>query len=671
MVGGLLPAIALLAAAGPVDPGPTVREIVELADMSSIAVSPDGQRLAFRIEHASVAVNDFELGWYIVPTDGSAPPRRIADAGEGERRDGELATEPPVWSADGRSILFRKIANGEIQIWRAAVDGSASEALTHDDANVRRFALEPDSGIIIYSVGATRAAVSEAEGHEYDEGVLIDARVDPARQLHRGARIEGRGASDRFSGRWFTFGHLLAGAPLTYRALDLGTGASRDAAGSEAARITDAPSSSDITNTYPVTAETRSGDRRGNAFVTADDFVSRLSIRRPGGRSIDCERPQCRQRIGKIAWQGTRDGVVFVTTDHAAGQTLRLWSPGSGQVRRIAGGTGRWNGGRDEAGCAVDAAALYCVAADADNPPRLVRIALSTGKITTLADPNRSLRQSGFLRSEPMEWVGASGQRFTGQLMVPSGERRALPLFVTYYLCDGYLRGGVGDEFPLRQLAASGMAVLCINRVPMRAGLGDQVEQYRIGQEGVSEAVRLLARRGIVDPARVGMGGVSFGGETTMWIAQHSSILSAISIGNTLLSPTYYWFNALPGNPMPPILNQVWGIGAPDDDPERWKQLSPTLSTDTIHAPLLMQLPEREFRFNVELAARLAQAGKPVELWAFPEETHLKYQPRHKAAVYERNLDWFRFWLQDYVDPDPTKAEQYRRWRGMKDARSP
>ena len=66
----------------------------------------------------------------------------------------------------------------------------------------------------------------------------------------------------------------------------------------------------------------------------------------------------------------------------------------------------------------------------------------------------------------------------------------------------------------------------------------------------------------------------------------------------------------------------------------------------------------------------MAQEGKPVELWAFPEETHLKYQPRHKAAVYERNLDWFRFWLQDHVDPDPAKAAQYRRWEAMKAARS-
>lgn len=686
---GLLPAISLLVAgtvgegtadlgrddpvplaAGAVGAGPTIHEIIELADMSSIAVSPDGRRLAFRIERASVAANDFALGWYVVPTDGSALPRRIADAGEGERRDGELASEPPVWTRDGRAILFRKVADGEVQVWRAAADGSKSEALTRDAANVRRFALGPAPGTIVYAVGATRAAVEEAEQREYDEGVLIDAAVDPARPLYRGALIEGRKATDRLSGRWFSFGTLLAGAPSRFRTLDLATHEVREASAGEAELVADPAPPPGVGEARAVTAEAKSGDRRGDAFAVAEDAVSRLAVRRPDGTSIACDKPACRQRIGKIAWQGQRDGIVFVTADAAAGQTLHLWQPASGDIHRIGYPGGRWNGGRDERGCTITDTAAYCIAARANDPPRLVRLDLETGDMVTLADPNRSLVRPGTLRFAPMQWTGPSGQPFTGQLLLPSGKQRDLPLFVTYYYCDGYLRGGVGDEYPLRQFAAAGIAVLCINRVPASPGLGDQVEQYRIGEEGVAAAIDRLVGQGIVDRTRVGMGGVSFGGETTMWIAQNNDMLAAISIANTLLSPTYYWFNALPESPIPPVLKQVWGIGRPEDHRERWELLSPVFATERIGAPLLMQLPEREFRFNVELAARLAQEGKPVELWAFPEETHLKYQPRHKLGVYARNLDWFRFWLQDHVDPDPAKAGQYRRWQAMKAAHS-
>jgi hypothetical protein len=30
------------------------------------------------------------------------------------------------------------------------------------------------------------------------------------------------------------------------------------------------------------------------------------------------------------------------------------------------------------------------------------------------------------------------------------------------------------------------------------------------------------------------------------------------------------------------------------------------------------------------------------------------------------SVDWFRFWLQGYEDPDPAKAGQYKRWRELR-----
>jgi hypothetical protein len=45
---------------------------------------------------------------------------------------------------------------------------------------------------------------------------------------------------------------------------------------------------------------------------------------------------------------------------------------------------------------------------------------------------------------------------------------------------------------------------------------------------------------------------------------------------------------------------------------------------------------------------------------------HLKWQPAHRLAIYNRNLDWFRFWLQDIEDPDPAKAAQYAHWRVLR-----
>lgn len=672
MVRAAFVAATLLAATPATAQTPTIADMVELTDISSVAVSPDGRQVAFRMEKASIARNAYDLAWYVVRSDGSAPPRRIADAGEGDWRDGVLAPEPPVWTADSRAILYRAVAKGQVQVWRADAAGTGAQRLTDDAANVRGFAITPGGGAIVYAVGATRVAIDRAETREYDSGVLIDARVDPARQLYRGALIDGRLTSDRLSGRWFTFGDMLAGTPSAYRALDLSTGQLRDATKAEEGLIEPAAQPMDRVDGHSILSEARSGDARGTAYSLVDGPSTVVAIAPPEQpKPIYCRSPLCHQLIRGVAWQGGSGNILFAASDAATNQILYLWVPATGEVRRIAGGEGRLEGGRDgRRGCAIDAVAVYCIAASANSPPRLVRIGISSGTVTTLAAPNAGLDGDRQLRFEPLAWSDRSGHSFAGQLMRPSGSLAPAPLFVTYYLCDGYLRGGTGDEFPLRQLAASGIAVLCINRAATGAAPQDQVAQYQLAEAGVSAAITLLAERGVVDPHRVGMGGISFGGEAAMWIAQHSGDLAAVSVGNTLLSRTYYWLNAMPGREVPVMLKQVWGVDSPDVDRDRWKMLSPELAIEKIHAPLLMQLPEREFRYNVELAARLGQASKPVELWAFPDETHLKYQPRHKVAIYQRNLDWFRFWLQDYVDPDPAKAAQYQRWRAMAGAGS-
>jgi dipeptidyl aminopeptidase/acylaminoacyl peptidase len=116
----------------------------------------------------------------------------------------------------------------------------------------------------------------------------------------------------------------------------------------------------------------------------------------------------------------------------------------------------------------------------------------------------------------------------------------------------------------------------------------------------------------------------------------------------------------------------MWQLGAPEETPERWREISPVFQLDRIRAPILFQLPEQEFRMLLDYALPLLRRHQG-DLYVFPEEAHIKFQPRHKLAVYERNTEWFRFWLQGYEDPSPDKVGQYQAWRRMKSerARSP
>src|SRR6266850_542262 len=50
----------------------------------------------------------------------------------------------------------------------------------------------------------------------------------------------------------------------------------------------------------------------------------------------------------------------------------------------------------------------------------------------------------------------------------------------------------------------------------------------------------------------------------------------------------------------------------------------------------------------------------------FDTDEHILTNPAVRMASQGGSVDWFRFWLQDYEDPDPAKAEQYVRWRELR-----
>ena len=64
--------------------------------------------------------------------------------------------------------------------------------------------------------------------------------------------------------------------------------------------------------------------------------------------------------------------------------------------------------------------------------------------------------------------------------------------------------------------------------------------------------------------------------------------------------------------------------------------------------------------------AGLRYLKKPVDLMMLNTDEHILTNPGVRLASQGGSVDWFRFWLQDYEDPDPAKAEQYDRWRVLR-----
>lgn len=649
MVIGALTAVTVLAA---IAMPATIPDIVAVTDIAGLALSPDGRLVAFRTEQPSVASNRTRIEWYVVPVDGSAPARPVGDGGDALlNQAGAIASERPVWSPRSNAIYYRALVDGMVQVWRGAVDGSGSRPATSDAADVRDVALSSDRHSLHYHVGASRDAILTAERKAHDEGVLIDKSVDMNQPLTSGGFINGRLGSQRFTGTWFDRDNILWQTPERETDVDL-----------------------DPADVNPDLRTVKTEQQLSSVIPTIEtDHGQDFATVTINGRKIHCSVGDCRlKRPVAIVSLGSQNSYIVTFDDDALNQTVAAWNPQDQTLRTIVTAHGLLSGGRRrDAPCETTPDALLCVASSASEPPKLVRIATRDGKIDPLFDPNEPLRQRAAGLSGELHWQDHQGVAFSGQLFLPRTQKPAggYPLVISYYRCEGFLRGGVGDELPLIPLAAAGIAALCINSPPSNDATQMPEHDYALALSGISSVLEKLAGDGITDRHRIGYWGLSFGSEVGFRLATGTRLASAISIGSGSVDPIAWWMNGVAGRDFPETVEKVWHAGDPDQDPQGWQRISAALNVTSMVAPMLVQAPEQEARFSMELLSDATRAARPIEMWAFPDEGHIKSEPRHKLSVYVRNFDWFRYWLQDYEDPLPDKRDQYLRWAVLRQQR--
>lgn len=560
-----------------------------------------------------------------------------------------------------------------MDVWQALADGTGARAVTQDAADVEAFVLRPDGGALDYSVVVPREAALLAEQKEYERGIRLDRAAPLGQPLFRSGLNEGRLATQRLGQ---IFNRVpLSGTEARWKSVDIGTGVMRGVVEVPAsAAMPPLPGEEALPHVWK-TAREPAGDRVAVLTRTGERSPSpRIELYATAGRNqqalVRCAEPECVGReISGVQWRPGSDEVLFTVTRYEAGfaQSIYRWNVETGSVLPVVAGTGMLAGeGRWAPGtCGVARQALACVTAEANRPPRLERIDMETGQRTVLFDPNAGLsRRLGRLDAQLLRWSDADGRMFTGQLYAARRTDGApTPLFVTYYRCMGFVRGGAGDEWPLAALAEHGISTLCINAPSFSS---DAVERYDAGLSAVESAIGLLAADGRIDPARVGMGGLSFGSEVTMWTLMHSSLIAAASLASPTTSQMYYLLGSNLGGDFLSLLDANWQLGAPDETPAQWKRISPASNLDQIQAPVLMQFPEQEYMHGLDYTIPLMLAGR-ADVYVFPHAAHNKSQPRQKLAVYERNLDWFRFWLLGQEDPSADKAGQYGYWRTMRE----
>ena len=632
----LAPARTVVAGRSPI----TTRDIVEVAEISAPTLSPDGRRIAFRVSRPSVDANTSRLNWHIVDVDGGGTPVTLDGGAERPDASGGPVETAPLWDRDSRGLRFLALRDGVQAIWHWRDHAPLAREIV-DEADIIDFGLAADGKSVRYTIGATRAAIAAAELSAYRDGVLVDGSVNLNQPVAGGVIEDGQRTMRRISSPWFDNQRILWNTPRTEKSF----------VPSLAAHL---PASPD-----PIQGlSSRAPDGR-LAEIAGEKQNQRLRVTQRDGRAIVCNAAPCKSGgLIALAWRPEENALLLFEKDRSARETVWSWTVGARTATKLTVTSGALRVPGRPPRCAIGAYALYCADAQPLVPPRLVRTDYASGRTQVLAEPNRALAARIAARVEPMAWPGG----FTGYFLTPIDAKGPLPVVVQYYMCDGFLKGGSGDEIPMLPLAEHGIAILCIDavRAPRAAGMEGS---YELALDTIRSALDGLAAQGKIDPSRVGIGGLSFGSSVALWAIRKSKRFAAATIASGQISPHYYWMNALPDRGFTAVLEDYWKLGPPGSAPDRWKAVTPLWDIDALSTPLLMQIPESEVQSNIELHTRLKRAGKPAEMVVFADELHIKYQPAHKRASYERNLDWYRFWLNGEEDRAREKADQYRRWR--------
>ena len=303
-------------------------------------------------------------------------------------------------------------------------------------------------------------------------------------------------------------------------------------------------------------------------------------------------------------------------------------------------------------------------------PPVLIGADSKTRRSRVIFDPNPELKNVAMGEPELYDWEDNAGRRWQGILYKPIGYRRGerYPLVIENhgFNVHRYIpSGGYTSAFVAQELASVGIAVLHMRDC---AGRGTLTEGP-CNVEGYRSAVESLAKDGVIDSSRVGIIGFS---RTVFYVLEAltsgkvelkaASITDGVTMGYMNYLTSVDQDRAYVNEQLAMIGGAPFGLGL-----RQWIMRSPDFNLDQVRAPL--RIVARTGDGVVEMwepYALLEAMQRPVDLIILNSTEHVISDPRVRLAAQGGNVDWFRFWLQGYEDPSPTKTDQYTRWRKMR-----
>jgi dipeptidyl aminopeptidase/acylaminoacyl peptidase len=299
-----------------------------------------------------------------------------------------------------------------------------------------------------------------------------------------------------------------------------------------------------------------------------------------------------------------------------------------------------------------------------NEPPLFVARDKRTSRV--LWNPNPQFKNIEFGDASVYTWKDTEGRTWKGGLFKPTNYQQGLryPLVIqTHGFVDSeFLPSGLfSTAFAARALAAAGIMVLQVGEhCPMLTP-----QEGPCAVSGYEGGANQLVSEGLVDPEKIGIIGFS---RTCFYVMDTlttgSLPVKAASINDGVMETYSQYLMWIERNPEGDSM-----IGKPPfgEGLQAWLKLSPGFNLDKVVAPLLISGAGPSGMLEMwEPYAGLTFLHKPVDLIMLNSDEHVITNPAVRMASQGGSVDWFRFWLQDYEDPDPAKVDQYNRWRELR-----
>jgi dipeptidyl aminopeptidase/acylaminoacyl peptidase len=648
----------------PIVPGSTwtVEKMMDVKQVGSVHVAPDGQRVAFTVREALMEgeKSEYLTHVYLASTDGTGQIQLTYGA---PCRNGASSSEDPQWSPDGEWIAFTSARSGKRNVWLIRVCGGEARQLTDVQTSVSSFKWSPDGKQIAFTAIEPPSPQEERAAREKND-----------------VRVVGQGVKMR---RLYTI-PVETGRPVCA----LTAGNYTVGVGDLPALYDWSPDGKAIAFTHACTPSWDDWMSAGISLVDVESKAVRPLLCQdaaaidphfsPDGRWVACKiydhpawewssvvhlvpvdggpaRPLAEtydRRPGLVGWSADGSQLYY---DESYGTRVRLGA------LPIDGGPPRTlyepEGVISQAKLNRRRTVLGFVLEDLARPPEVYASRLDALSPVQVSRANEGLHELPLGRTEVIRWTAVDGLEIEGLLTYPVNYEPSTryPLLLSVH---GGPASVFAQEFagrpsiygPLAALAARGYAVLRCN-VRGSTGYGKAFRRANYRDWGGMDVQDLLAgvdrviTMGVADLERMGVLGWSYGGYMAASVITQTprdgkglrfraavvgaGIVNLISNAGTTDSPSFTVSH---------FGSELW------ETVELLCARSPVLNVSDVTTPTLILHGEQDVRVPVsqgyELYNALKRRGCTVEMVVYPRTGHIPHEPKLLQDVMARTMQW-------------------------------